>query len=353
MVTTASRDGDGSGGRSDPQQGSGARSTGTGAGTGAATGRAGAGLAGSTGLARGEDERRAGEPSTAEILRAVRRVQLRTRQAVTDMIAGGFRSVFRGSGMEFEEVREYVPGDDVRAIDWNVTARTGRPYIKKFVEEREQTVMLALDVSASTRLGSRERSVRAAAAELAAILAFSAVQSGDRAGFLAFSDHVELELPPQGGTKQAFRIIREALYRDAESTGTSVAEACEHLAGVLKRRAYIFVLSDFLDDGFERPLGMLARRHDVVALRLLDALHGEPPDVGLVRWRDPETGGQVMLDTSSAAVRRVLGERAAERTRDLKDVLGRHGVDLVDIPMGDHVVDPLVAYLHQRERRLR
>jgi len=291
------------------------------------------------------------EPTTAEILRSVRRVQLRTRKAVTDMVAGGFRSVFRGSGMEFEEVREYVPGDDVRAIDWNVTARQGHPYIKKFVEEREQTVILAHDLSASTRLGSSDRNVRQAAAELSAILAFSAIQSGDRAGYLGFSDKIELELPPRGGARQAFRIIREALYRGSEDAGTSIAMVCEHLSRVLKRRAYVFLLSDFLDDGFSRPLGALARRHDVVALRLVDTLHRELPAVGLVRWRDPETGQEFLVDSSSSAVRESLAARFEERTEKLKDELMRRGVDLVDIPLGGAVVDPLVAYLHMRERR--
>jgi uncharacterized protein (DUF58 family) len=293
------------------------------------------------------------EPTTTEILRAVRRVQLRTRRTVTDMVAGGYRSVFRGSGMEFEEVREYVPGDDVRAIDWNVTARTGRPYIKKFVEEREQTLMLAVDVSASTRLGSGARNVRQAAAELAAILAFSAVGAGDKAGLLAFSERVELELPPRTGTRQAFRITREALYREPAATGTSLAMACEHLARVLKRRAYVFLISDFLDDGYERPLGMLAGRHDVVALRLVDPRHRSLPDVGLVPWRDPETGALVYVDTGSARVRAAMEARAAERGLALRDLLLRRGVDLVDIAVGASVVEPLVAYLKLRERRLR
>jgi uncharacterized protein (DUF58 family) len=269
------------------------------------------------------------------------------------MVAGGYRSVFRGSGMEFEEVREYVPGDDVRAIDWNVTARTGRPYIKKFVEEREQTLMLAVDVSASTRLGSGARNVRQAAAELAAILAFSAVGAGDKAGLLAFSERVELELPPRTGTRQAFRITREALYREPAATGTSLAMACEHLARVLKRRAYVFLISDFLDDGYERPLGMLAGRHDVVALRLVDPRHRSLPDVGLVPWRDPETGALVYVDTGSARVRAAMEARAAERGLALRDLLLRRGVDLVDIAVGASVVEPLVAYLKLRERRLR
>ncbi|HTE04615.1 MAG TPA: DUF58 domain-containing protein [Planctomycetota bacterium] len=295
----------------------------------------------------------AGEPGTAEILRAVRRVQLRTRRTVTDMVAGGFRSVFRGSGMEFEEVREYVPGDEVRAIDWNVTARMGHPYIKKFVEEREQTVMLAVDASASARLGSGARSVRQAAAELAAILAFSAAGSGDRAGLLLFSDRVELELPPRGGNRQAFRITREALYRESVSPHTSVALACDHLARVLKRRSYVFLLSDFLAPDFERPLGILARRHDVVGLRLVDALHHALPAAGLLRWRDPESGADLLVDSGSAAVRAALAERAAARQAALRSSFGRHGVDLVDIPVGGGVVEPLVAYLHQRERRLR
>jgi uncharacterized protein (DUF58 family) len=295
----------------------------------------------------------AAQPSTTEILRAVRRVQLRTRRTVTDMVAGGYRSVFRGSGMEFEEVREYVPGDDVRAIDWNVTARTGRPYVKKFVEEREQTIFVALDVSASTRLGSGPRNVRQAAAELAAILAFSAAESGDKAGLLLFSDQVELELPPRTGTRQAFRITREALYRQPLRRGTSLALACDHLGRVLKRRAYIFLIGDCLDEGFERPLGQLARRHDVVALRLVDGRHATLPRVGLVPWRDPETGRVLQIDTSSARVRDAMARMATERAGGLRDLLLRRGVDLVDIAVGGSVVEPLVAYLHQRERRLR
>jgi uncharacterized protein (DUF58 family) len=295
----------------------------------------------------------AAQPSTTEILRAVRRVQLRTRRTVTDMVAGGYRSVFRGSGMEFEEVREYVPGDDVRAIDWNVTARTGRPYVKKFVEEREQTIFVALDVSASTRLGSGARNVRQAAAELAAILSFSAAESGDKAGLLLFSNAIELELPPRTGTRQAFRITREALYRQPLHGGTSLALACDHLGRVLKRRAYVFLIGDFLDEGFDRPLGQLARRHDVVALRLVDGRHTALPKVGLVPWRDPETGRLLQIDTSSARVRDAMARLARERTAALRDLLLRRGVDLVDIAVGESVVEPLVAYLHQRERRLR
>ncbi len=293
------------------------------------------------------------EPATSEILAAVRRVQLRTRRTVTDVIAGGYRSIFRGAGMEFEEVREYVPGDDVRAIDWNVTARTGRPYVKKFVEEREQTVLVALDVSASTRLGSASRNVRGAAAELAAILAFSATGAGDRAGLLLFSDRVELELPPRGGTRQAFRVTREALYREAASARTAIAPACDHLARVLKRRAYVFLVSDFLDEGFEASLGRLAARHDVVALRLVDRLHRELPDAGLIPWRDAESGRLTRVDSGSARVRQAFARRAAERDEALRSALLRRGVDLVDIPVGDSVVEPLVGYLRLRERRLR
>jgi uncharacterized protein (DUF58 family) len=302
------------------------------------------------------------EPATAEILRAVRRVRLRTRRAVSDMVAGGFRSVFRGSGMEFEEVREYVPGDDVRSIDWNVTARTGRPYVKKFVEEREQTVMLAVDVSASTRLGCGSRAVRQAASELAAILAFSAVGSGDRAGLLLFSDRIELELPPRGGLRQAFRVTREALYRPAHGTGTALALACDHLARVLLRRAHVFLLSDFLDEDWDRSLAMLHARHDVVALRLLDERHRVLPRAGLVPWRDPESGRLHRVDAGSRRVREAFAERAAARDGRLRQLLARRGVDLVDIPLrpgdvngtrDDALVEPLIAWLRQRERRLR
>ncbi len=315
------------------------------------------------GKLQADDATRDAEPATAEILRAVRRVRLRTRRAVSDMVAGGFRSVFRGSGMEFEEVREYVAGDDVRAIDWNVTARTGRPYVKKFVEEREQTVMLAVDVSASTRLGCGSRAVRQAASELAAILAFSAVGSGDRAGLLLFSERVELELPPRGGLRQAFRVTREALYRPAHGTGTSLAAACDHLARVLKRRAHVFLLSDFLDEGYDRALAMLAARHDVVALRVLDARHRELPRAGLLPWRDPESGAVTLVDSASARVRDAWARLAAERDERLRQLFLRRGVDLVEIPLrpggaadgprDDDLVEPLIAWMRQRERRLR
>lgn len=302
------------------------------------------------------------EPGTAEILSAVRRIQLRTRKAVTDMIAGGFQSVFRGSGMEFEEVREYVPGDDVRTIDWNVTARTGRPYIKKFVEEREQTIVLGVDFSASMRFGSADRSMRATAAELAAILAFSAVQAGDRVGLLGFTDRVECELPPRGDTRTAFRITREALVHPAEGQGTSVAAACKHLGAVLKRQAYVFLISDFLTDDFKLPLGMLARRHDVVALRLVDRRRRDLPSAGLVRWLDPETGRELLVDSSSKAVRDELRRRHDAQGDALRATLGSQGVDLVDIPVVEvdelddsskraSVVEPLIAFLHMRERR--
>ena len=298
-----------------------------------------------------------------EMLRQVRRIQVRTDRMVTDVMAGGYTSVFRGAGIEFDEVREFTEGDDLRSIDWNVTARTGRPYVKKFVEEREQTVMLAVDVSASTRLGCGARAVRQAASELAAILAFSAVGSGDRAGLLLFSDRIELELPPRGGLRQAFRVTREALYRPAGSAGTSVAQACDHLARILKRRAHVFLLSDFLDEDWDRSLAMLCARHDVVALRLLDERHRLLPRAGLLSWRDPETGVLHRVDAGSARVREAFARRAGERDARLRQLLARRGVDLVDIPLrpgeanggggDDGLVEPLIAWLRQRERRLR
>jgi uncharacterized protein (DUF58 family) len=221
--------------------------------------------------------------------------------------------------------------------------------------------MLAVDVSASTRLGCGARTVRQAASELAAILAFSAVGSGDRAGLLLFSDKVELELPPRGGARQAFRLTREALYRAPDATGTSVANACDHLARILKRRAHIFLMSDFLDQDFDRSLTMLASRHDVVALRLVDERHRVLPRVGLLRWRDPETGLPVLLDSASARVRDAFARRAASREQELRGLFARRGVDLVDVPLrpGDDgsrdeaLVEPLIAWLRQRERRLR
>ena len=296
-----------------------------------------------------------------EVIRTIRRIEIRTRRLVNESLAGEYHSVFRGRGMEFSDVREYQMGDDIRTIDWNVTSRMGHPYVKKFVEEREQTVMLAVDVSASTRLGCGARAVRQAASELAAILAFSAVGSGDRAGLLLFSDRIELELPPRGGLRQAFRLTREALYRPVAGAGTALALACDHLARVLLRRAHVFLLSDFLDEDWDRSLAMVAARHDVVALRLLDERHQLLPRAGLLPWRDPESGRVHLLDAGSRRVREAFASRAQERDGRLRQLLARRGVDLVDIPLrpgddgtrDDRLVEPLIAWLRQRERRLR
>ena len=303
----------------------------------------------------------ADEARPAEILRAVRRVRLRTRRAVSDMVAGGFRSVFRGSGMEFEEVREYVPGDDVRSIDWNVTARTGRPYVKKFVEEREQTVMLTVDVSASTRLGCGARAVRQAASELAAILAFSAVGSGDRAGLLLISDRIERSCRrarrPAPGLS-ASRARRSTARPPARAPRWRWPATIHRASRCAARTSSCLGLPG-------RGLGPLAghacARHDVVALRLLDERHHAAARAGPLPWRDPESGRVHLLDAGSARGREALARRAQERDGRLRQLLARRGVDLVDIPLrpgddgarDDRLVEPLIAWLRQRERRLR
>jgi uncharacterized protein (DUF58 family) len=304
--------------------------------------------------------------------------------------------VFKGRGMEFDEVRPYVPGDDIRAIDWNVTARTGEPHIKRFVEERELTVMLLVDVSASQDFGSGRRSKLEAAVELSALLALSAVENGDKVGMLLFHGGADLYIPPRKGGKHALRIVREVLARGqgiAEGpakrellprfvrrwfkqlqdrtrpkmepgglrpTGgvtprrsTSIAAALEFCRQVLPRRAVLFLVSDFLDDGYIQVLRHANRKHDVVAALITDPREADMPPAGLVTLEDAETGATRLVDTRSKAFRDDLGKRAAQREKDLADQLRATGMDLVVFDASGSMVDPLLKFFRERERRLR
>ncbi len=276
---------------------------------------------------------------TAELLRRVRRIEIKTRALTDNIFAGEYHSAFKGHGMSFSEVREYQPGDDVRDIDWNVTARMNRPYIKVFEEERELTLMLLVDLSASQGFGTRGRSQRELAAEVAATLAFSAMQNNDKVGVVFFTDRVEKFIPPQKGRRHILYIIRELLDFEPEGQRTDVAAAMEYLMRVMTKRCIAFVLSDFLDTaGFSRPLSVAARKHDLVALRLYDRFTEEMPDVGLLRVRDAETGHSRYVDTSSRAVRQYQRRWAENRSRLLAQLFRRNGVDYADIPTdGDYV----------------
>jgi uncharacterized protein (DUF58 family) len=295
----------------------------------------------------------------AEIVRQVRRIQVRTGRQVADVLAGAYVSVFKGRGMEFDEVRPYVPGDDVRTIDWNVTARTGVPFVKRFVEERELTVMLVVDVSGSMAFGSAHRSKREAATELSALVAFSAIQNDDKVGLLLFSGGTEKYIPPRKGQKHAMRVVREVLARGAErgrrrAQATDIGAAIEHCRRALPRRAVVFVISDFIDEGFMLPLRTANRRHDVVAVLVSDRRETEPVDAGgLLTLEDPETGALALVDTSSAAFREAAAATARGRVARLEGQLRSSGIDLIEIDAAGSVVEPLVQFFRMRERRAR
>lgn len=287
----------------------------------------------------------------AEILAAVRRIEIRTRRLVEEVFSGEYHSVFKGTGMEFREVREYVPGDDVRAIDWNVTARTGQPFVKLYDEERELTVMLAVDLSRSGRFGSGERSKMEVAAELCGVLAFAAIANKDKVGLVLFSDRVEKYIPPAKGRSHVLRLIRELLTFEPEGRGTDLNEPLRLLGSVLKRRATVFLVSDFWAGDFSTSLSVLSRRHDVVAVRVRDPREASLPSVGLVHWVDAETGRPLLVDTSSPALRRQLGLRVEAHDGGLAHLFHSRGVDVVDVDVTASYVEPLRRFFLAREGR--
>jgi len=300
------------------------------------------------------DRRRAEEEDEAlRLLRHVRRVEIQSRRLVHDLFSGEYHSVFKGRGIEFAEVREYSPGDDIRMVDRNVTARMRHPFVKIFHEERELTVVFLVDLSGSARFGSRGRSRIEAAAELVAILAFSALANQDKVGCLLFSSGVDKWIPPRKGRSHALRVVREVLAgRDGEERATSIATACESAARVLKRRSIVFLISDFLDDGYEQALALAARRHDVIPLVLTDPVEAELPDVGLVELEDLETGRRRLVDTSDPATRAAHAARMEDRSRRLlPERFRRAGVDPVFLPTDGDMVPPLHQYFRSRARR--
>ena len=288
---------------------------------------------------------------TREQLRAVRKIQIRTSHLVSDLFAGQYQSVFKGRGIEFAEVRLYQPGDDIRTIDWNVSARTGVPYVKRYAEERELTVMLLVDASASTRFGSVRQLKSALAAELSAVLAFSAIRNNDKVGLVVFTDRVELSLRPRKGTHHVLRVIRSVLTHQPAGRGTDIGTALEHLERVSKRRSVVFVVSDFLDPRSRLALRLAARRHDLIAVVLEDPRESALPPVGLVELEEAETGERWVVDTGDRRVREAFVRAAAqareERDRDLRSA----DVDAVLIGTDKPYADSLRRFFVMRERR--
>lgn len=322
-----------------------------------------------------------------EIIKQVKQIQIRTGRQVADVLAGEYLSVFKGVGMEFDEVRPYVPGDDIRSIDWNVTARTGVPFVKRFVEQRELTVVLLVDISPSLNFGSATRSKREAATEFSALLAFSAIENNDKIGLLLFNDSVDCFIPPRKGQKHALRIVRELLARSTDEERqtptaqeplwrtigkrlagafsrlkirsktqdrkTNIAQALQFCHQILHRRAVIFLISDFLDEGYLDALRSVHRKHDLISVLVNDDREFNPTDAGLITLQDPETGAIRELDTASAVFRERASQSAKSRVAAIRQQFNASGCDLIQIDATQPVIDPLLRFFKQRQRRFR
>ena len=287
-----------------------------------------------------------------EVLRKIRRIEITTSKLVTDFLSGQYESVFKGRGMEFDEVREYQPGDEIRTIDWNVTARMGHPFVKKFIEERQLTVMILLDASSSSSFGTTKRYKKELAAEVSAVLAFAAIQNNDRVGLIIFTDRIEKFVPPRKGPHHVLRVVREALYFTPKGKGTDIGAALRYLDSVVKRRAVTFVISDFLTKDFKKPLSIANRRHDVVAISITDPRESELPNAGIVDLVDAETGRSFTIDTSSEKVRSRYAKKASMLHDERSEIFGSVGVDHIDISTDKSYIEAFIRFFKMRKRRI-
>ena len=288
-----------------------------------------------------------------EILKQVRRVEIATRGLVNEVFSGEYHSVFKGRGMNFAEVRAYQYGDDIRSIDWNVTARTGTPFVKVFDEERELTVMLVVDVSASGEFGSRSRMKGEVAVEICAVLAFSAITNNDKVGLIIFSDRIEKFVPPRKGRRHVLRVLRELLYFRPKGRGTDIAGALEYLARVVRRRAVVFLVSDFFATGYQKALAVAGRRHDTIVIRMGDPRERELPAVGYIELEDAETGEQLTVNVSDPAFREAFDRDVSETRTALEREFRKTGVDVVEISTDRPYADRLMRFFRQRAKRFR
>lgn len=286
-----------------------------------------------------------------ELAKKIRYLEITTSKAVNDVLAGEYQSKFKGRGMEFDEVKEYQPGDDVRAIDWNVTARMGQPFVKRFVEERELSVMFLVDLSASGAFGSTRQIKNETAAELCALLAFSAVKNNDKVGLIVFTDCIEMFIPPAKGSTHVLRLIRELLHFKPRQTQTSIAAGIEYLSRVTHKQNVVFLISDFQGEGYERPLRILAKRHDVIAISVADPREVSLPNVGLIELEDAETGELVLVDTSSLGVRRQYESMGLEERDRLRHMFRSMDVDHVEVFTDRDYLKELIAFFRRRGQK--
>ena len=293
-----------------------------------------------------------GQQRTAEILKKIRTIEIKTKGLVQTAFAGDYHSVFKGRGMNFSDVREYQPGDEIRSIDWNVTARFGTAFVKQFTEERELTVMLIVDVSASGNFGSTTQSKRELAAEVACLLAFSAIRNNDKVGLLLFTDQVELFIPPKKGRSHTLRLIREILFFEPQGRGTEPALALDYLNKIVTRRAVVFFISDFQTPDFSQALAVSARRHDFVAIQIHDEREKVLPNVGIITLEDAETGEQIEINTAERTTRARFSQEAEQQEAELSRTLRKNNIDRIALRTGEEYLPALRAFFKQRERRL-
>jgi len=286
-----------------------------------------------------------------ELAKKIRQIEIYTSRAVDASFAGQYESVFKGRGMQFDEVREYTPGDDIRSIDWNVTARTGKPYVKRFVEEREMTVILAVDLSASGQFGTVNKMKNSLAAEFCAVVAFAAAKNNDKVGLLVFSDQVDLYIPPKKSRGHVLRLIRELLYFEMPKRKTNIPLALDYLGKVVHKKATVFLVSDFIETDFKKPLSLLNKRHDVIAVSVRDRAEVAMPSAGLVEFADAETGEIMLVDTSSRRFRDQYSGRSSERFGKLNDMLKSINIDCIYISTDKPYIHDLIEFFHMRHRR--